>query len=334
MKIQLLIALEDNDYAEFLSSVLAERYSDTFDVAVCSSLERLRGIALERRYDITLIEPAFAEQVQFNSDGLKLLIWDGTTSIPSNLTDMGKLAKYQRISSLVSDLLERYALVSDHAATLGGSRARVTVAWSPIGGCGKTSAALAYATQRVSEGKRVVYLDLQVFAGSTAFFSQSGKSTSTALGHMDGNLPLLLQSILQKDSGSGIGYFGIPENYDDIAILSAQDVRVLVENCATGIDELVVDLSCTFDDKTKLLLDMADVVLMVVGPTAVGQAKWQQFLTQNNIFEMIRSKTVLVANQGAKMGDVNVFATVALPQVQSGDPVVVYKTLSAGYFQF
>lgn len=41
MKIQLLIASDDDDYREQLSQVLTERYSDTFEVSVCSSAPRL-----------------------------------------------------------------------------------------------------------------------------------------------------------------------------------------------------------------------------------------------------------------------------------------------------
>ena len=162
------------------------------------------------------------------------------------------------------------------------------------------------------------------------YFQEAGKSISAVFEKLDGDVSLLMQGIRQQDSGSGIGYYGRPENYDDIEILTVEDIRLLVEGSAGGADELVVDLSSQCDEKARKVLEMADVVLVVVDASSTAQVKWEQFRTQHNVYHEISGKSRLVANRGGRIQD----ARISLPYVQSNDPVVVYKTLSAGYFEF
>lgn len=333
MKIQLLIAMDDNDYTEFLSQVLAEKYADTFAVSVCSSPDRFGSVTAGGRYDVVLLAPVFAAYAHPDAGKLAFLLWDGMETLGEETGPYTVVRKYQRISTLVSTVLEQYAKIAGQDGALQENRARITVVWSPIGGSGKTTVALACAAQRVSEGKSAVYLNLETFSGEPAYFPQMGKSISTILGRLDDNIKYLLQSIRQEDNGSGINYFCRVENYDDMAILTAEDVRMLAQGCAEGVDELVVDLPSIYDQRTLQMLDMADTVLLVVNASPVGLAKWSQFCTQNNVFEQIASKSILVSNQGAKVDASRLAGMIALPCVQSNDPIVVYKTLSAGYFR-
>ena len=145
------------------------------------------------------------------------------------------------------------------------------------------------------------------------------------------NVELLLHSIRQQDASSGIIYFTRPDNYDDINILTCDDLRKLINGCAKGIDELVVDLSSICDERTRKLFDFANQILVVLDGTRTSSAKWVQFQTQNNVYEQIRSKIKLIANKGAKLDGSSVNGLVSLPFVQTSDPVTVYKTLSASF---
>ncbi|MEI3348845.1 MAG: hypothetical protein V8R55_10775, partial [Dysosmobacter sp.] len=64
---------------------------------------------------------------------------------------------------------------------------------------------------------------------------------------LDGNLELLFRSIRREDSGSGILYFGRPDDYDDIEILTPDDVTALLQGASAGVEELVVDLGSSCD---------------------------------------------------------------------------------------
>lgn len=300
MKIQLLIASDDDDYREQLSQVLTERYSDTFEVSVCSSAPRLAEQLSRRVFDAALLEPELAEHVQLSQVRMPLLLWNGSAGCAVS-EHVRQIRKYQRISSMVSQLLEQYAAVAEKSGDAELERGRITVVWSPSGGCGKTTAALAYAAQRAGEGKKSLYLDLEAFSSGPVYFSQNGKSISSVFEKLDENVELLLQSIRQKDAVSGIFYFSQPENYDDISILTQEDVRLLVNASVQGIDELVIDLSSTFDDKIQMLLELADRILLVTDSSRASQQKLEQFRTQHSIYEKVREKTIQVANKGFRI---------------------------------
>ena len=145
---------------------------------------------------------------------------------------------------------------------------------------------------------------------------------------------MLLKGILQQDSGSGIAYYCGPNNYDDMNILTVEDLDVLVQCCIANTDELVVDLSTQCDGKTRKIFEMADAVFIVNDGTPAAQVKIMQFNRQHNIAQLIRDKTVLINNKGAKTAVDGMERTVELPYVRMTDAVSVYKTLSGNAFKW
>ncbi len=328
MMMKLLIAINDPDYVEHLSGVLMEKYTDTFEVSACSGTDRLREALARRSFDVALFEPSLAGEADLSRIKLALLMRSEETTDPSPAR-MERIEKYQRISSIVSEILGRFAQLNPNTDAGGSDRAHVTAVWSPKGGAGKTSVALAYAAQQVSKGKKAAYLSLQSFSDGALFFPQKGKSISTIFGSGAGTVCLLAQSVRLQDQGSGIMYFCDPTNYDDICELTEDDAENLVQGCASGIDELVVDLSSEWNGKIQRMFEIADAVIAVLDGTE--SAKWDQFVNQHNAYGLIRDKLRVVVNRGSQIGKAAAGASVFLPQVQSNDPVVVYKTLSA-YF--
>ena len=331
MKIRILIADSDIDYLEHLSQALTESYAETFEVTTISAIAKV-DIFDQRSFEVALLAPEFFAIVQSDFCRLQLLLWDCKTYLQPEWADAVKIQKYQRISSMAGEILRFYATVSDRSDVSDGGHAKITVVWSPVGGCGKTTEALAYASQRVSEGEKVLYLNLESFCSTPAFFSQSGKSISAIFEELDGNVELFMQSIRLQDRGSGIYYFCAPQNYADIHVLSEEDVIALVEVCSNGVDELVIDLSNVYDERTRRLLERADTVFLVLSGSEVGMHKWEQFQKQNDLYERLRHKLRLVANRGARIGGASAEGVINLPLVQVSDPIAVYKTLSVGYF--
>jgi len=333
MKIRLLVATSDSDYAEHLSGVLSEKHADTFDISVCSSAERFRDLLAVSRYDAALVEPHFVSAANISAIQLPLLLIDETGGASSH-TDIRGIRKYQKISSIVGEILELFSEIDAGAGSFGASRARITAVWSPAGGSGKTTVALAYAAHQVAEGKQIVYLNLENFSSATAYFAENGKSISKAFEKLESNVHMFLTGIRQMDGGSGISYFSGPENYDDMNILSANDLETLINACVIEMDELVIDLSSQCDARVQKILNMADMVLLVCDATSTSQIKMRQFLNQHNVFGQINAKTVLVSNKGAKNYGTGIRKEIQLPYIQSADPVSVFKALSGANFDW
>ena len=326
MKTRLLIVSSDKDYVDHLSRVLTEKHEGVFEVTICTATERLAELQGGKKFDIVLVESSMKTVIP--DARLCFQLWSEESGV-RGLERVQRIPKYQRVSQIVSQILEGYAEVS--TAGTGELQARVTAVWSPSR-C-KTTVSLAYAAQQVTNRKKTTYLSLEPFSSQPIYFAGDGKSISSVFAKQDGNVDLLLQSIRQEDSGSGIGYFCKPDNYDDIAVLTDEDALCLINACAVAADEVVVDLGSVWDEKISAILERADTVFVVVDGSRSGQAKWKQFCEQHNMLERLREKLVLVANRGAQGGGAENIPVIRLPLVRSEDPIVVYKTLSAGYFQ-
>lgn len=334
MKIKLMIATGDNDYVEHLSSVLSEKFANAFDISVCSSVEQLKDLLCDVRFDAALLDPAFTKSVNLSMVRLPILLCDESSIALDDYKAFPKIRKYQRISSIVGDILQTYAEIGITTNGLHTAKATITVCWSPCGGVGKTSVALAYSARRALDGKQTVYLNLENFSSVPTFFSNTGKSISTVLEKLDSNINLLFVSIRQKDSRTGITYFCGPDNYDDMHILTADDVEKIIEACASEADELVIDLSCNCGERTKKAFELADTVMLVCDHSPISQAKLRQFINQHNLFQSIQEKSVLINNKGANVVDTSLDKSIKLSHVPSADPISVYKTLSGDRFEW
>jgi len=362
MLIKTLIATGDCDYSEHLSNALSGNHSDAIDVCVCSTADNLRELLAVRKFDVALLEAPLIGDNDLHGIRLPLLLLsdDGNAMLhdfedagdPSGQTgssqferaanrlagvsgELKSIRKYQRISSIAGSVLEQYSKVLTDEYDPESKKASITVVWSPAGGVGKTTVALAYAANRVSDGKQVLYLNLENFSSSPVYFAETGKSISAVfemIESQEGNIKLLIRGIRQFSSDAGVSYLGRPGNFDDMNILSSEDVVALITACSDSADELIIDMSSACDERTRQAFELADRILLVTDPSSTAQTKYSQFVSQHNVFENIRMKSVLVANRGASVGDSLVGAVVRLPIVQSTDPTVVYKALSCNSF--
>ena len=333
MKIKLLIATDDSDYSEYLSNVLTDKYADTFEVTVCSSVQLLNDLLKERNFDVALLAASFCVASYLSSIRLPFLLWEGSETAAVQAADYRRISKYQRISSLAGNVLEACAEISIGGKRINTAKAYWTAVWSPSGGVGKTTVALAYATRKVADGQEVLYLNLEHFSSSPLYFAETGKSISVLFEKLDGNAELLVRALSQQDRGTGIRYFCHPENYDDINVLSAEDILILLKECSAGMDEIVIDLPCICDERIRQIFEIADKVILVTDATKTSQTKLEQFVKQHNVFEQIQAKTVLIANKGAIIDKNPLKTAICLPHVAAGNAIEIYKTLSSNRFE-
>lgn len=336
MKINLLIATCDDDYTEHLSNLLSDKYKDTFFVSVCSASQSLTDILSASGYDAALLEAPMIRDTDLSPIKLPLLLWDETDNGANTQKSHTIIKKYQRVSAIASMILEYYASFSAGECGPDAGRAFITAVWSPSGGVGKTTVALANAIKASSGGKKALYLNMEHFSSGPAYFNDSGRSISSVfemLERNEGNLKMLIQAILRQDPNTGVLYFCHPENFDDMNILSVDDIVALITACAGFADELVIDLSSACNIRTRQVFKLADRVLLVTDQTTTSQAKLRQFASQHSVFEQFKSKVVLVANMCSSFSEPGFSEIITLPLIKSTDSVAVAKSLSGCAFE-
>ena len=331
MKIKLLIATDDSDYGEHLSNFLSERHSSAFDVSLCSNIEHFQNITVSNKFDSALIEPIFAAQVDLCNIHLPLILWSHDEKDADVSDNLVKVHKYQRISAITEDILESYAKISNGKLPPIGINAKVTACWSPKGGAGTSSVALAYCAEKARTGKDVLYLSLESFSSVPVFFSDSGKSISAifdVLEKKEGDISILINGLRRKDDKSSISYFCSPKNYDDVNILSIDDTQALISACSAVTDELVIDMSCMCNKRVWQVFQQADNVFLVTDNCMSAMRKLNQFVAQHNIFQQIKPKTILVANKNSPTPELFADSAISLPYIDSDDCTAVYMALS------
>ena len=330
MRIKLLVATYEADYAQHLSNHISKHYADSIIVYMCKTENSLSEALKAQKFDVALFENEIFENEDISSVDMPLILT--TEAEMYGIKDETKaIIKYQRISSIVSEIMTKCAKISKYIMGINSLRANITAVWSPAGGVGKTTVALSYAAKKVAEGKQVLYLNLEPFSSVPAYFSENGKSISTVfemLGEGEGNIKMLIRGICQQDSGVGVAYFCHPENFDDMYALSAENIKELTSVCASVTEELVIDMSCVCDWRTRKVFESADKILLVADTTMVAKVKLSQFLSQHNVFESIKEKVVFIANKGAVVAKQVSGTIISLPLVNASDPKAVYKTLS------
>lgn len=332
MNIRLIVITPDIDYVECFSDVIEDSYKGVFKMSICSSAEKYQELSEKKNYDIALVDEMLIDQIAFpNARLCAQLCGESGTEVGPNYYP---IQKYQRISHIVSELLEQYSKVAGGSGGYAKANGRMTAVWSPKGGVGKTTIAMAYAAAKSVENESVIYLDLEYFSSTAAYFHENAKSISALFeGLGSNNMEILIAGLLQKDSGSGILYFGSATNYDDLNVLSVSDLDEIINGCIAQCSELIVDLPSSCDEKVRYILERSDQVLAVADDSVVGRTKWNQFQTQHSLYGEISDKMIMVANKGADISKWYEEHTVNIPYIKSQDPVVVYKSLSIQDFE-
>lgn len=333
MKLQLLIATTDAGYSSSLSKALYKNYSDILQVSVCSTVELLHEQMNDNKYDSVLLDreflfrffPEVSQTLAIKVTEL-LLINDFSFFMRDQSEHMLRintknLEKYQRVSFFVQELMS-FANVTIEQT----NSTQITVVWSPAGGTGKSTVAMAYATKKTSE-KKVVYLDLGYFSSVPVYFKSSNKGISWVFSQLDGNLNgIHLEGVAEVDSSTGVIFFGCPDNYDDMNVLTLLQIESLIKSVAAIADEVVLDMPVVCNEMTKKVFDLASKIFIVSDVSLSSKQKLLQFCTQSNVYSLNKEKITLVANKGSVISWDG--TQIKLPLVQSNDDIIIFKTLS------
>jgi len=328
MKVKMLIASNDTCYTTKLSEQISKNHSDTLEITICSNPDVLEETISLNKAEIVLIDRMFVKYIEDMKVALPLILQEKNQAdeAPEGFAAIGK---YGRISGIVADILEKYSKVSKKAITGAVKTAAITAVWSPAGGVGKTTVALAAAAALAQSGKRVFYLNLETFSSIPVYFDEGRKSISSVFEMLEGNegdVKMLISGVSAEENG--ITYLSKPGNYDDVNILSAGNIEELALSCGALTDELIVDISLPCDARTKKVFEMAGKVLLVTDKTETAQAKLLQFIAQNSVFDSIREKTTLIANKGAVIDEQSIYSLNSLPLATTFSESQIYKELA------
>ncbi len=216
------------------------------------------------------------------------------------------IKKYQKNEDLLKAIMLRYAENSGSIEPIrGNSDTRMAVFYSPAGGTGKTTLALATATAGAKSGFRTFYLNMEEIDSVSHILRKTPGTLSDvflALKTRGMNVGIKLQNCIGVDADAGFSYISGVESVSEYEEISGNDIKKLLETIRilSVFDLVVIDLSSGFTEKTKQLLNEVDDIFIPVTMNENSVLKLQRFFDESNLhrmYEPIMKKVKLIINQ-------------------------------------
>jgi Mrp family chromosome partitioning ATPase len=300
MIIKMAIADSNEDYLERLLNVL-EGYED-LAISVYTEKNSLEQAITTKHFDILLFDPSvYNGQVEVGKSTIAVMMLDESIGVPEECRNFKKVKKYQRISKTYQQLLELYASIcGDMSGVLGGSRVTKIAYYSPVGGVGKTTLALASATRLSLIGYRVFYMSLEDIASEDCYLPQNGDRGLSEIAASLGeniNFTMKIQALLQSKNEK-LFYLNHFDSPNDVYEMQGEEIEELIEQIEKTalFDFIVVDTGTSMNTKMIKLFEAVDKIVVVEKSDDISLRKLNGFMEQNHIINEYAHKMCRVVN--------------------------------------
>jgi len=293
MKIKLAILDRDPGYLERLAAAFNARYWDKLEIYSFTQLDKALSELKEARIDVFLADESFEidlDRIPARC-GFAYFVDD---PLVASLRDQPAISKFQKADSIYKQILSVYAEKSSDITGFkpdGTSSALISVFASPAGGVGSSTMAAAYALTLARAGRRVLYLNLELFGRSDVFFTGSGQETLSdvlfVLKSGKLNLPMKLESAV-RESADGV----------------EEDLKRMLKELRAGghYDHIILDMDFALDGRMLHAFQEAYAIVLVSDGMAVANTKMMRAFEALRMIDeqrdlRILSKLYLVYNK-------------------------------------
>ena len=284
MNIKIAILDSDINYLERLSGVF-QQY-DELSVSVFTKKDTLEQAMEQNTFQIILFHPDISEsQMVFGAGVMPICLCDDETKNRKLYPHAAVIQKYQRISNIYKEILKCYAEYADDNGMdfFQEGSAKAIAVYSPIGGSGKTTIALAVARKLHRMNKRVLFLSTEQFNSSSLHFPVQEEGITRLIEVLGGNsnFQLTLKGIL-KENESGLFYiegFSRLVDYEDVSCEEIETVINKIRQCDV-CEFMIIDAGSSLDKITKTVLETADKIVLVQRNSEHADIKMKFFDTQ------------------------------------------------------
>lgn len=287
-KVSLILADRDEFFAERFSRYILD-HNNFFDIVSFTEAEYLLNYLSTGKADVVLLEKDFATNEIIEKLKNKLvLIFDDCSK---EVGDISYINKYQKTEALIKEITFKYAesigntgIISDNTGV-----ANIIAVYSPIGGSGKTTVAMALAAGLVQQGCKTTYLNLEKFNSIGTYVNlplmEGLSEIFLKIKNKGPNLSFDIMKNLALDE-SGVNYFVPAESAMEFNEMTNEEIMELVSKTSdiADVEYLVIDLPSEFNENILNILKMSNSVVFISTNDAVGINKTKMFMNEMNIF--------------------------------------------------
>lgn len=309
MKKTMILADKDEMYLNNLANYFMEKAPQLELITFTKSDKLAEYLGRGNAADILAIDETMAkETIKAESCNAVRIVLSVSMS-PMNGYELVK--KYQKSESLLNKILLKYAEQTGTAEVIKGkSNTKVIAFYSPAGGSGKTTLALALATAAAKVGMHVFYLNLEGVDSIRDTLAPTSGSMSDVLLAMKTKgmkADIKLAASAAKEPNGGFYYLSGVESISEYDEISGEEIGHLVGTVRdlAEHDLLILDLDAGFSVKTQKILECADVIFVPVVSNTASVAKVRRFLRESelhSLYDGLQSKMRLVVNHASPKG--------------------------------
>jgi cellulose biosynthesis protein BcsQ len=282
-RLSLVIVDKDEFYIESMVEFIMGGYSEKVSVNSFTKIELLKKYLddLYQSIDVLLINAdLYNEALSLNKVKLLLILSGSNTSTHENLT---VIKKYQNCEVIINQIQDLFAAMDRNSSEQDEKMIKIIAVYSPIGGVGKTTIAIALSNTLVSRGNLVLYLNIEDMSSTGAFLNDrkiTGSISSEARIYTNKtNLYMGIDNVRSVDEVTGIHYLNfanselVSGNIDDEEV--ERFINVFRETKL--YDVLIIDLGSRFDKRAKTILENSDKVVLILGQDKISLYKSKHF---------------------------------------------------------
>lgn len=285
MNISVAIADTNREYLKRLVEVLQEH--EELSVSVFTSAEKLVQALETSRFDIVLFDPDISEdKLKFYNAKLWMCLYSEDAQNTALYSECEKVIKYQRVSKLYKEVIKAYADKAGYMAAFDYSQnTKIVAVYSPIGGSGKTTLALAIASKYAVQGENVLYMNTEQLDSSSCLESHERDSDDVTVlleaVAEKSNFELKLKGIIKKGL-NGISFIEGFERFVDYNTVTKTEFVEIIEKIRRNgeFDVVVIDMGTAMDEINQTVFEQSDGIVLVDKPGDIETKKMEMFRQQ------------------------------------------------------
>ncbi len=336
MRIRLAILEKDTMYLQKMVAVFNNKYGNELEIYSFTELDAAMDCISSKKIDVFLANSAF--DINFVQVPEKIGFAYLVESLDiDRFNEKRAICKFQKIDLIYKQILNIY---SEQIPNIIGSNNDVhstvkTIAFSsPCGGVGTSTVAAGCAISLASKGYRTLYLNLETYGNSDAYFSCDGQFDFSeviyAIKSNKTNRAIKLQSTVKQDS-SGVYYYSSVKVPLDMMELNSDDFSTLQREIQMldSFDYIVVDIGFPADRKSFEIFQNCNSIVMVADSAQESGAKIEKALRAIQIIDnqseyAVQPKMFLIKNKCVSGNDIaggEVKVIGSIPMFESVSPM-------------
>ena len=245
MKIKLAILEKDVSYLNRFINVFSTKYAEKMEIYSFTDKEVALNALNESRIDVFIASDVFEIDAAELPKKCSFAYFVDAPDVES-VDEQRAICKFQKIDLIYKQILSLYAENASNISDLklGDETTKVIAFASPSGGVGCSTMAAACALHFASQGKKVLYLNVERFGSSDRFFQAEGQFDMSdvifAIKSKKSNLSMKLESCVKVDP-RGVHFYSETKNAMDMLELKNEEcVQLISELKISGTYEYII----------------------------------------------------------------------------------------------